>query len=84
MILSIRDYTIIRYDASTGIQCSWMSLISVSWTLFKSSGLLHKLNFDCILGKKNQLFKFIGKLRYFGMDEFFDRKLFCECGIFRK
>ena len=51
MSLSIRHYTLIkvieathhqgdvRYGASRGIQCSYMSLISVSWTLFKSPGL---------------------------------------------
>ena len=48
----VRDYTLIkvahashhqgdvRYGASRGILCSCMSLISVSWTLFKSPGFL--------------------------------------------
>ena len=30
----------VRYGASRGILCSCMSLISVSWTLFKSPGFL--------------------------------------------
>ena len=78
MALSSRDYTIIkvvqethhqgdvRYGASRGIQCSCMSLVSVSW---KSPGLCDKFDLDSILGKGDQLFKFIGKFSYFGMEE---------------
>ena len=74
MSLTIRNHTIIkvvqvshhhgdvRYGASSGIQCSCMSLISVSWTLFKSPGLLNKFDLDCILGKGDQLSKFIDNL----------------------
>ena len=48
MALSIRDYSIIkavkaaqhqgdvRYGTSRGMQCSCMSLMSVTWTLFRS------------------------------------------------
>ena len=60
MASSIRDYTIVRivqvthhqgnvnvsYSASRGIQCSCMSLISGSWTLFKSPGLLDKFDLE--------------------------------------
>ena len=46
-----------------------MSLISVSWTLFKSPGLWNKFDLDCILGKGNQLSKFIGKFRYLGVED---------------
>ena len=78
MSLSIRDYTVIKvvqashhqgdakYGASMGIQCSCMLLISVSWTLFKSPGLWNKFDLDCILGKGDQIFKFIGRFRYLG------------------
>ena len=59
MKLNMRDYTIIkvvqgnhhqgdvRYGTSRGIQCSCMSLISLSWTLFKSAGLWDKFDLDC-------------------------------------
>ena len=79
MVLTIRDYTIIkvvqathhqgdvRYDSSRGIQCSCMSLMSITWTLFRSPGLWDK--FDSILGKGDHLFKFIGKFRYHGMED---------------
>ena len=79
--LSIRDYTFIkevqashhqddvRYGVSKGIQCSCKSLILVSWTLFKSSGLFNKFDLDCILDKRNQLFKFIDKFRYLGVED---------------
>ena len=81
MELSIRVYTIIKvvlaihhqvdvgYGTSRGIQCSCMSLIPLSWTLFKSPGLWGKFDLDCILGKGDQLFKFIGKLRYLGIED---------------
>ena len=61
MALNIKNYTIIkvvqathhhvdvRYGASNGLQCSCMSLISVSWTLFKFPGLYDKFDLDCIL-----------------------------------
>ena len=46
-----------------------MSLISVSYTLFKSPGLWDKVDLDCILGKDDQLFNFIDKFRYIGMKD---------------
>ena len=81
MALSVRDYTIIklvqaihqqgdvRYGTSIGIQSSCMSAISVSWTLFKSSGLPDEFDLDCILVKRDHLFEFTGKLRYLGIEE---------------
>ena len=81
MSVSIRDYTLIkvvqvshhqgdiRYGASRSIHCSCMSLISVSWTLFKSPGLWNKFNLDYILGKRDQLFKLIVKFRYLGVED---------------
>ena len=79
MTLSIRDYTIIkvvqfthhqsdlRDGISKGIQCSCMSLMYVTWTMFKSPGIWDKFDLDCILSEGNQLFKFIGKFRYLGI-----------------
>ena len=45
-----------------------MPLISVRWTLFESPGLWNKFDLDCILGKGDQLFKFIDKCRYLGVE----------------
>lgn len=41
-----------------------MSLFSVSWTLFSSSGLWHAFHLDCILNKGDQLPKFICKFKH--------------------
>ena len=46
-----------RYGMSRGVQCSCISLMSVCWTLFKSTGILDFLEFDCILQKVDLLFK---------------------------
>ena len=43
--------------------------MSVSWTLFRSSGPWDKLDLDAILGKGDQLFKSLGKFRYLGMED---------------
>ena len=81
MALSLRNYTIsrvvqgthhqcdVRYGTSSGIQCSCMSPISVSWTLFKSPGLWDKFDLGCIVSKGDQLFKFVGKFRYLGIKD---------------
>ena len=36
--------------------------------MFKSPGLRDQFDLDSILGKEDQLFKIIGKLRYLGME----------------
>ena len=46
-----------------------MSLLSITWTLFRSHGLWDKFDLDSILGKGYQLFNFIGKFRYLGMED---------------
>ena len=81
MALSIRDYIIIkvvqvthhqgdvRYGTSRGIQCSCMSLMSFTWTFYRSTGLWHKFDLDSILHKGDHLFKFTGKFRYLGMED---------------
>ena len=79
MELSMRDYTIIKVVQDTHHQgdvrygtarvySACMSLISLSWTLFQSPGLWGKFDLDCILSKGDQLFKFIGKFRYLGIE----------------
>ena len=76
MAWSITDYTIIkivqathhqgdvRYGTSRGIHCSRMSLVPVSWPLFRSPDLWDKFDLDCVLCKGDQLFKLIGQFRY--------------------
>ena len=56
----------VRYGASRDIQSWCMSLIFVSWTLFKSPILWDKFDLDYILFKGDQLFKFIGKVKRLG------------------
>ena len=46
-----------------------MSFMSVSWILFKSPGMWDKFELDCILDRGDQLFKFIGKFRYIGVED---------------
>lgn len=57
------DQSDARYGAPSGMQCSCMSLISVTWTLIRSPSLWDKFRLDCILDKTVQLFEFIGKIR---------------------
>ena len=51
------------------MQCSCMSLVSLTWTLFQSLGLRDKSSLDCILDKGDQSFEFIGKFRYLGKED---------------
>ena len=46
-----------------------VSLMSVTWTLFRSPGLWEIFDLDSILGKGDQLFRFIGNFRYLGMED---------------
>ena len=46
-----------------------MSLVSVSWALFRYPGLWERLDFDCILVKGDQSFKFIGRFKYPGIED---------------
>ena len=90
--LSTRDYTILKvvqathnqgdigYSVSRGIPCSCISLITVSLTLFKSPGLWDKFDLNFILGKAEQLFKFIGKFRYLAMEDL-PQELFIETAL---
>ena len=46
-----------------------MSLISVSWTLYKSPGVWDKFDLDSIIDKGYLLFRFNDKFRYLGIEE---------------
>ena len=46
-----------------------MSLTSISWTLFRSPGMWDKSDLYGILGKGDQLFKFIERFRYLWMED---------------
>ena len=73
------DYTIMKvfqttqqgdiiYGISKGTNWSFMSLVSVTWTLFRSLVMWVKFDFN-LLGKGGHLFKFIGKFRYRGVED---------------
>ena len=59
----------IRYGMLKGIQCSYMSLLLVCWTLFMSVSIWDALGLNCILQKGNVLFKSLNNYRYFGMED---------------
>ena len=90
MSLSIMDYTVqashhqsdVRYGASRAIEYSCMSLISVSRTLFKYPGLWNKVDLDCIFGKGDQLFKFVRKIRYLGVEDLAQEFMTKNCPIY--
>ena len=44
-----------------------MSVMSVTWALFRFSALLEKYDLDYILAKEDQLLKFTSKSWYFGI-----------------
>ena len=58
-----------RIGTSSGINCSFMSLISVTWTLFRSPGMRDTFDLDCVFGKVDQLSKSIGKFRYLKIED---------------
>ena len=47
----------IRYGMLRGIQCSCMSLMSIYWTLLKFASIWDSFDLDCILEKRDLLFK---------------------------
>ena len=59
----------IRYVMSRGVQCSCMSLMSVSWTLLKSASIWDSFDLDCTLQKWDLLFKSLNNYRYLGMED---------------
>ena len=46
-----------------------MSPIAVDWTLFRSAGPFVTFDFDCLLSTGDQLFKFIVRVRYLGVED---------------
>ena len=75
MALRIRDYTIlkvvqathhqgdVRYCTFRGIQCSCISLMSITWVLFRSLDLWDKFDLDSILGKEDHCLNLLENLR---------------------
>ena len=59
-----------------------MSIISVSRTLFKYAGLWNKVDLDCIFGKGDQLFKFVRKIRYLGVEDLAQEFMTKNCPIY--
>ena len=59
----------VRCGMSRDIQCSCMSLMSVSWTLFKSASIWDSFGLDCLLQKGDVLLKSLSKYRYLGMKD---------------
>ena len=56
-----------------------MSLISVGWTLFRSSGQWNEFDFDGISGKGDKLFKSLSKLD--ALHAFFISKAFFQLSL---
>ena len=46
-----------RYGNSRGIQCSYMTLMQICWTLLKRIALWKPADLDCMLQKGDDLFK---------------------------
>ena len=75
--LSTMDYTImklvhqvdIEYGISKSTHSSFITLASATWSLFRSPAMWVKLDAYYILGEECQLFKFIRKFRYLGMED---------------
>ena len=59
----------IRYEMSRSIQCSYMSLMSVCWILFKSVSIWNSFDLDFILQKGDILFKYLNNYRNLGMED---------------
>ena len=58
-----------EYGISKGTHYSFISLASATWPLFRSHVMWVKLDVYYILGEECQLFKFIRKFRYLGMED---------------
>ena len=59
----------IRYGMLRGVQCSFIPLMSVCWTLFKSVSIWDSFDLDCILQKGDILFESANNYRYLGMED---------------
>ena len=90
MALSIRDDSIIKVvqnirhqgDVRQGtFKCSCMCLSPVNQTFFKSPRLWNKFDLDWILGNGDQLFKFIYKFRYLGIEDLSQEFFIENCSL---
>ena len=59
----------IRYGNTRGIQCSCMSLLSISWTVIKLPSFWDIFDLDSILYRGDQLFKSLEKYRHLGVED---------------
>ena len=59
----------IRYGMLRGVQCPFIPLMSVCWTLFKSVSIWDSFHLDCILQKGDILFESANNYRYLGMED---------------
>ena len=57
-----------RYGVSLGIQCPYISLMSINWTLFKLPQFWDLNDLDCELQKWGELFKSVNEIRLFGVE----------------
>ena len=57
VVQATHQHSDIIYEMSRDIQCSCMSLMSVFWTLFKSASIWDYFDLDCMLQKRELLFK---------------------------
>ena len=58
-----------RYRNSRGIQCSFMALMAICWTLVKFIALWKPADLGCILQKDDDLFKKLNLMRIFSVDD---------------
>lgn len=58
-----------RYGASQVIQCSCMSIMSISWTLFKLLHFWNLIDLDSISQKGDELLKSFNEFRYLGVED---------------
>ena len=59
----------IRYGATSGIQCSYMSLMSICCSHFKSPVYWDSNNLNSILGKGDNLLKSINRFCFLGTED---------------
>ena len=58
----------VRYGTYRSIECPPMSFISLSQTFVRSTGEWDKFEWDSTLGNQYQLFKYLSKFRYLGIE----------------
>lgn len=58
-----------QYEASAGILCSCLSLVSVAWSFIRNVSPWDFFDFDHILASRNELLNYINKLQLLGTDD---------------